>query len=87
MKMLSQSLLKIHPKIYAGWHSVVGIGSGKYCIETSRLREFEADTDCDFKEIVTGDKEVDRVYLFRKESGIKKFLENVVGPKEQENRK
>lgn len=77
----------IHSEIYAGWHSDVGIGSGKYCIETSRLAEFEADTDCDFKEMVTGGKEMDRVYLFRKESGIKEFFENVVGLKEQENTK
>ena len=46
----------IHPEIYAGWHSAVGIGSGKYCIETSRLAEFEADTNCDYKAIVTGNK-------------------------------
>lgn len=77
----------IHPEIYAGWHSDVGIGSGKYSIETSRLREFEADTERDYKEIVTGNKEVDRVYLFRRESGIEKFFENVVGLKEQENTK
>ena len=75
----------IHPEIYAGWHSAVGIGSGKYCIETSRLAEFEADTNCDYKEIVTGNKEVDRVYLFRRESGIEKFLENVVGLKKQKD--
>lgn len=77
----------IHPEIYAGWYSDVGIGSGKYCIETSRLREFEADTECDYKEIVTGNKEMDRVYLFRRESGIKKFFVNVVGLKEQEKTK
>ena len=77
----------IHPEIYAGWHSDVGIGSGKYPIETSRLREFEADTERDYKEIVTGNKEVDRVYLFRRESGIEKFFENVVGIKKQEDTK
>lgn len=77
----------IHPEIYVGWHSAVGIGSGKYCIETSRLREFEADTKCDYKRIVTGDKEVDRVYLFRRESGIEKFFENAVGLKKQKDTK
>lgn len=77
----------IHPEIYAGWHSAVGIGSGKYCIETSRLAEFEADTNCDYKAIVTGNKEVDKIYLFRRESGIKKFFENVVGLKKQEDAK
>lgn len=77
----------IHPEIYAGWYSDVGIGSGKYPIETSRLREFEADTGRDYKEIVTGDKEVDRVYLFRRESGIEKFFENAVGLKKQKDTK
>ena len=61
------------------------MGSGKYCIEASRLREFEADTECDYKKIVTGNKEVDRVYLFRRESGIEKFFENVVGLKKQKD--
>lgn len=77
----------IHPEIYAGWHSVVGIGSGKYCIENIRLAEFEADTDCDYKEIVTGNNKVDRVYLFRRESGIEKFFENAVGLKKQKDTK
>lgn len=60
---------------------------GKYCIETSRLREFEADTEYDYNEIVTGNKKVDKIYLFRRESGIKKFFENVVGLKKQEDTK
>lgn len=76
----------IHPEIYAGWHSAVGIGSGKCHVEAKELAEFEADTNTDFKEIVTGQNAEDRVYLFRKDSGIEKFFVDALGIKKKESK-
>lgn len=77
----------IKSNIYAGWHSSVGIGSGRYQIDTTILEKFEKDSEQDYKVIVTGSKDNDRIYLFRKESGIEKFFENVLGLKKQEEEK
>lgn len=75
----------IHPEIYAGWHSSVGMGSGKYHVEAKELAEFEADTNCDFKEIVTGENAKDRVYLFRKDSGIERFFVDALRIKKEKS--
>lgn len=69
--------------IYAGWHSGVVIGNGKCKIATSVLKDFETDTEQDYKVIATGSKDEEKVYLFRKESGIEKFFEEVLGLKKQ----
>lgn len=77
----------IHPEIYAAWHSGVGIGKGKYFVSKSELEEFESHSEIDYKESVIGNSDLDKVYIFRNNSGIKKFFTNVCKIKEQDKSK
>lgn len=77
----------IHPEIYAAWHSSVGIGRGKYYVSKSDLEEFERHSEIDYKESVIGNSDLDKVYIFRNNSGIKKFFTNVCKIKEQDKSK
>lgn len=70
-------------EIYVAWRVCVGIGNGKYSVSKSEVEQFEKATNCDFKEIITGTKDSDRVYIFRNESGIKKFFTEVLEINEQ----
>lgn len=70
-------------EIYAGWHSSVGLGSGKYRVDTAPLKSFESDVECDYRVIVTGHNDDSRIYLFRNNSGIIKFFEDALRIKEQ----
>lgn len=66
-------------EIYVAWRVCVGIGNGKYSVSKSELEQFETATNTDFKEIITGVEDSDRIYIFRDESGIGKFFTNVLG--------
>lgn len=74
----------VKSEMYAGWHASAGIGNGKYQVDISILKDFEANTEQDYKVITTGSKDDEKVYLFRKESGAEKFFENVLGLKRPE---
>lgn len=68
-------------EIYVAWRVCVGIGNGKYSVSKSELEQFETATNTDFKEIITGDGDSDRIYIFRGVSGIRNFFTNVLGIK------
>lgn len=68
----------VYPEIYVAWHTSVGIGNGKYFVSKSDLEKFENHPENDYKEIVTGDDNLNKVYFFRNASGIKKFFTNAL---------
>ena len=70
----------IHLEFFAVWHQNIGRGNGKYYVSKHDLVAFENDPSCDYIERVIGNAEDAHVYLFRKESGFKKFYQNIVAP-------
>lgn len=68
-----------HIEVYVAWHTSIGIGSGKYRVHKSDLIKFENDKKCSYWEVLTGTKDVDKVYFFRNESGIEKFFKDALG--------
>lgn len=77
----------VKSNIYVGWKSSVGIGNGRYQIDTSILKEFNKKNEQDYEMIITGSRDDEKIYLFREGSGIEKFSENVLGLKKQEEAK
>lgn len=73
-----------HIEVYVAWHASIGIGSGKYRVHKSDLIKFENDIKCNYWEVLTGTRDVDKVYFFRNESGIEKFFKDVLEIKKQE---
>lgn len=69
-----------HPEFFVAWHQSSGIGSGKYRVSKSDLIAFENDTTCDYRENLIGEAEDAKVYIFRNESGFKRFFCDVVAP-------
>ena len=69
-----------HPEFFVAWHQSSGIGSGKYRVSKSDLIAFENDTACDYRENLIGEVEDAKVYIFRNESGFKRFFRDVVAP-------
>ena len=69
-----------HLEFFAVWHQSVGRGNGKYPVSKYDLVAFENDSSCDYIEHIIGNTEDSKVYLFRNESGFKKFYQNVVAP-------
>lgn len=67
----------IHLEIYVAWHQSVGIGNGKYIVYKRDLVAFENDPNCDYMESVIGKTEDSKVYIFRNESGFKKFFQKI----------
>ncbi len=75
--------------IFVAWRSGAGKANGKYSVRISDLTAFEA-SECsdknDYKEIITGNKDHDRVWLFRNDSGIEKFFSEVLGIKRKKGK-
>ena len=67
-----------HLEFFAVWHQAFGKRNGKCTVSKYDLINFESNTDCDYLELIIGETENDKVYLFRNESGFNKFYQNVV---------
>lgn len=73
-----------HMEIYVAWHSEVGIGNGKYCVYQSSLKDFEDKQELSYNVMNTGTRDIDRVYFFRGQTGIKRFFTDAVGIQKKE---
>lgn len=76
-----------HMEFFVAWHQSSGIGSGKYRVSKSDLIAFENDTACDYRENLIGEAEDAKVYIFRNESGFKRFFRDVVAPSIREEQR
>lgn len=80
----------IHIDFYVAWHQGFGRGNGKYIVYKHDLIVFENDPDRDYMECIVGNGIVEngedaRAYIFRKESGFRKFFHEVFPNQDSEN--